>query len=384
MATVVRKFRDPGTSFFLFGPRGTGKTTWLRGQFPDALWVDLLRPEVQRSYEARPERLVEALDGQPDARVVVIDEVQRAPGLLSVVHGLVEGPRELRFVLTGSSSRKLKRVGVDLLGGRALYRTMHPFMATELGAAFDLGRALEFGLIPLVWESARPAETLQAYIALYLREEVQQEGLVRNMASFARFLEAISFSHAAVTNLAHIARECEVSRKTVEGYLGILEDLLIAFRVPVFTRRAKRAMSSHAKLYLCDAGVFRALRPTGPLDTLEEIGGQALEGLVAQHLRAWIAYQDRPFSLSFWRTRSGAEVDFVLYGPEEFWAIEVKHTKKVRSGDLRGLKSFLADYPEARGFLVYLGDERLGIDGITVLPASEFLSALVPGEGLSL
>lgn len=199
------------------------------------------------------------------ARDIVIDEVQRIPELLHLVHDLLEKPGAPRFVLTGSSARKLRRGGVDLLAGRALVRTLHPFMAAEL-PDFDLAEALNTGLVPLVVDASRPADTLRAYAALYLTEEVQAEGLVRNVGGFARFLEALSFSQGSVLNLSNVARESAVSRKTVEGYLEIVEDLLLAFRVPVFTRRAKRATVAHPKFFFFDTGVFRSLRPHGPLD----------------------------------------------------------------------------------------------------------------------
>ncbi len=289
METVRRFLTQPDQSFFLFGPRGTGKSTWLRQVLPDALVIDLLRPEVFRELSARPERLRERVLGAPEADTVVVDEVQRAPELLHVVHEILESPARRRFVLTGSSARKLRRGGVDLLAGRALLRSLHPFMAAEL-PEFRLESALAFGLLPLVLAAERPAEVLAAYAALYLEQEVQAEGWVRNVGGFARFLEAISFSHGAVLNVANVARECQAERRTVAGYVEVLEDLLLGFRVPVFTRRAQRATTVHPKLYLFDAGVYRSLRPKGPLDRPEMIEGSALEGLVAQHLRAWIAY----------------------------------------------------------------------------------------------
>jgi uncharacterized protein len=205
---------------------------------------------------------------------------------------------------------------------------------------------------------------------------------VRQVGQFARFLEAVSFSQAAVLNLAAVARECQVSRKTAESYLSLLMDLLLAFEVPVFTKRAQRLLISHPKFYWFDAGVFTAVRPAGPLDRPEEIAGAALEGLVAQHLRAWIAYSGSDFSLSFWRTKAGNEVDFVVYGKDGFWAVEVKHSGTVRPADLRGLRAFREDYPEATLRLVYRGRETLEIDGIRCLPCEEFLRGLVPGQPL--
>ena len=378
MAVERKFFRPPAGHFFLFGPRGTGKSTWLRAALPDAVQVDLLAPAQQRRYAARPERLRE-LAAAPGAADLVIDEVQRVPELLTVVHQLMEEPGGPRFVLTGSSARKLKRTGVDLLAGRAVVRTMHPFIAAELGDRFDLDAALDHGLLPLIWDAENPADTLSAYAGMYVQQEVQAEGLVRDLGAFHRFLEAVSFSHAAVLNASEVARECAVRRKTVEGFIEIVEDLLLAFRLPVFARRARRQVIAHRKFYFADAGVFRSLRPAGPLDRPAEARGAALEGLIAQHLRAWVDYSGAAATLSFWRTRAGSEVDFVLYGPGLFWALEVKHAARVRPADLRALKSFAQDYPEARVRLAYLGDERLQMDGIVCLPVPELLNGIVPG-----
>ena len=381
MATTPRFFALPEGSFFLFGPRGTGKTTLLMRAEPGALVVNLLEPETHRLLLARPERLRELVLAHRSSQDVVIDEVQRIPELLNVVHDLMEsGPRR-RYILTGSSARKLRRGGVDLLAGRAVVRTLHPFMGAEW-PGFELASALEVGLVPLIVDSATPADTLRAYASLYLEQEVQAEGLARDIGQFSRFLEAVSFSHASVLNVSAIAREAEVSRKTAEGFLSVLEDLLLAYRVPVFSKRAKRATAAHPKLYLFDAGVFRSLRPAGPLDRPEEIAGVALEGLVAQHLRAWIAYRDADVRLYTWRTRAGAEVDFVLYGPDGFWAVEVKHTRRVRPEDLRGLRSFRDDYPEAEAILLYRGERRLVIDDVTCVPVESFLSSLRPANDL--
>jgi predicted AAA+ superfamily ATPase len=382
MKPVVRFFKDPGQSFFLFGPRGTGKSTWIHQAHPDALLVDLLRPESHRAFSARPERLRDVLEGNPRRGPVVIDEVQRVPALLSVVHALIEEKRHPRFILTGSSARKIKRADVDLLGGRALLRTMHPFMASELGDRFRLAEALRRGTVPLVVASPLPEETLQGYVSLYIEQEVKTEGLVRNMGTFARFLEAITFSHGSVLSVSNVARECEAERNTVEGYISILEDLLLAFRVPVFSKRAKRALASHPKFYLFDAGVFRSLRPRGPLDRPEEIEGGALEGLVAQHVRAWNAYRGERNALYYWRTRSGVEVDLILYGEDGLWAIEVKNSSRIDSRDLRPLRTFSEDYPECKPVLLYRGEERLKVDGVSCIPCEEFLRNLHPRRAI--
>lgn len=377
---IPRFFKPPKGSFFLFGPRGTGKSTWLKKYYVNALWIDLLDPESFRNYSARPERLKELVLGNPDKKEIVIDEIQKVPELLDVVHSLIEQNRATQFILTGSSSRKLKRAGVDLLAGRAITRSLYPFMAVELGKMFNLNDALERGLLPLVFGADDKKKTLEAYAALYVREEVKAEGLVRNIGNFSRFLEAASFSHGSILNISNIARECQVERKVVESYAGILEDLMLSYRIPVFSKRAKRAMASHPKFYFFDAGLFQTFRPRGPLDRPEEIAGAALEGLVAQHLIAWNGYRGNKNSLFYWRTRGGSEIDFVLYGEEIFWAIEVKNASRVNERDLRSLLAFKEDYPECQAIFLYRGKDKLLKKGITCVPCEQFLIQLNPDK----
>lgn len=380
MQFIPRFFKDSEQSFFLFGPRGTGKSTLIRSLYADAIWIDLLKPDVLRSYLAKPERLEEVALAQPNIKTIVIDEIQKAPQLLTMVHHLIEKKLNLKFVLTGSSARKIKRMDADLLGGRAVKRELHPFMAAELGSSFDLDQALKGGLLPLLTASKNPDDSLSAYSALYIHEEIQTEGFIRNLEDFSRFLEAISFSHGSTLNTSNIARECEVKRKTVENYLGILEDLLLSFKVPVFSKRAVRDVSAHPKFYLFDTGLYQSLRPRGILDRPEEIGGAALEGLVAQNLRAWVSYTTPKHTLNFWRTRSGVEVDFIVYGPLGFWAIEVKNSSKVRQEDTKSLELFLEDYKEAQGILLYRGKEILKKKNILCMPVEVFLKNMIPNR----
>lgn len=381
MQTVSRSFRIPESHFFLLGPRGTGKTTLLRHTLGPHLSINLLEPDVFRTYSGHPERLAETVAAHPEHAVVVIDEIQKVPELLSVVHGLIENKGGRQFILTGSSARKLRKEGVNLLGGRALHKTLCPFTSGELKAQFDLNKALNTGLIPIVYDSSTPRDTLSAYVDLYIREEVMMEGLTRNVGHFTRFLEAISFSHGSVLNLSNVSRECEVERKTVESYVAILEDLLLSQKLSVFTKRAKRQTIMHPKFYFFDTGIFRQLRPRGPLDSPHEIDGAALEGLIFQHLWAYREYHGRDLELSFWRTRSGQEVDFILYGEDHFSAIEVKNSTRVHPKDLRPLKAFMSDYPESKGILVYRGKERLLRDHILIVPCEEFLPE--PGRFLT-
>ena len=378
-----RFFEAPKESFFLFGPRGVGKSTLLKKRFPNACWIDLLLPNERRTYEAAPERLYQLVRALPDQTMIIIDEVQKVPALLSVVHKLIEEHRGWQFILTGSSARKLKRAGVDLLAGRAILKTLHPFMATELGGAFSFEETLEYGMIPIRFERNDPEAVLNTYIHLYLQEEVREEGFVRRYEDFARFLETMTFSHGALLNIQNISQECFVKRKTVENYISILEDLLLGFQLQVFSKRAKRQLAAHPKFYFFDTGVFRILRPKSFLDVPQEINGAGLEGLVAQHLVAWKDYTKEKYQLFFWRTRSGVEVDFVVYGPTGIWAIEVKNATNVSKKDLKGLKSFLQDYPMAKALLLYRGKDKLKIDDILCLPCEEFLKSLHPNQPIS-
>ena len=379
MEIKKRFFKDPGVSYFLFGPRGTGKSTWLQEHYTDnVLFIDLLSPNLYRFYSARPERLNELVDGNPDKELFVIDEIQKVPELLDVVHQIMESKKNIRFVLTGSSARKIRHSAVDLLAGRAANKTFHPFMASELGGDFNFEKALKFGLVPLVYCSINPLETLNAYVYLYINEEVRMEGLVRNIGNFSRFLEIISFSNGSILNMNGIARDSQVGRKAVEGYVSVLEDVLLAQKLPVFSKRAKRKLVAHPKFYFFDAGVYRALRPAGPLDSPHEIDGIALENLVMQHLMAWNAYTGNGSKLFYWRTKSGVEVDFVVYGEDMLKAIEVKNSNNIRPADLKGLLAFKEDYPEVECLFLYRGTEKLMINGILCMPVNLFLIELVP------
>ncbi len=356
-------------SFFLFGPRGTGKTTWVHRTFPDAIYVDLLESELFTRLAANPQRL-ESLIPLDHRGWVVIDEIQRIPDLLSEVHRLI-GMRKGKFALTGSSARKLRRRGVNLLGGRARTLAMHPLTSSELGNDFNLEKSQRIGHLPAAYSDPDPDKYLASYVKTYLEEEVRQEGLTRNLGAFARFLEAASFSQSAVLNISEVARECGVERKVVENYFGILEDLLIGYRLPVFSKRAKRRLVGHPKFYFFDAGVFRALRPKGPLDRPEEIDGAACETLLFQELLATNDTLDLGYKLSFWRSAANQEVDFILYGARGLFAFEIKRTARVSGVHLRGLRAFLKDYPMAKAYFLYGGRRRLHEGPIDCLPMED-------------
>lgn len=342
--------------------------------FPGALYFDLLDADVFLEFQASPRRLGDRIP--PAFRGwVILDEVQKIPAILDEVHCLIES-RRLRFVLTGSSARKLKRKGVNLLAGRAVTRSLHPLAVSELGRDFDLKRSLLVGHLPAAQTAPdvdRARDFLSSYVKTYLREEIQQEGLTRNLGAFARFLEAASFSQGSILNISSVARECQVERKVVESFFEILEDLWLATRVPIFTRRAKRDMVTHPKFYFFDVGVYRAMRPRGPLDSPEEIDGPALETLLYQELRALIDGLRLDCQITTWRTRVGEEVDFVLYGEKGLLAFEVKRAARVRPEDFTGLRAFCQDYPAAKPYL-FTGGTRTYTEGAcTVMPLADAL-----------
>jgi predicted AAA+ superfamily ATPase len=370
-----RLIRPPARkSFFLFGPRGTGKTTWVRSAFPDSIYIDLLEAELFNDLTANPQRLGNFIPR--DFRGwIVIDEVQRVPDLLHEIHRLIES-KKYYFVLTGSSARKLRRKGPNLLAGRALTYFMHPLTVAELGGDFSLEHSLKYGQLPAAYGEADPKKYLEAYVKTYLEEEIRQEGLTRNLSAFARFLEAASFSQGSVLNISSVARECHVERKTVESYFAVIEDLLIAYRIPVFSRRAKRRLAIHPKFYFFDAGVYRTLRPMGLLDSPEEVEGIALETLFLQEIMAVNSALDLGYRMHYWRTSNGREVDFVLYGPRGLFAFEIKRTTRATPAMLGGLKSFLDDYPMASAHFVYMGSRRMHEDKIEIMPAQHMLKNL--------
>lgn len=361
-------------SFFLLGPRGTGKTHWIKQKLPNAVYIDLLNLETYTYLQANPHRLVEFIPRDCDTWIV-IDEVQKIPALLNEVHRLIENNNHI-FILTGSSARSLRKKGVNLLAGRALIYHMHPLVVQEIGKSFDLQHALQFGLLPAILSEPDKNAYLKSYVGTYLREEVMQEGLTRNLSAFSRFLETASFSQGQILNVSHIARESGNQQKNVSNYFDLLEDLLIGFRLPIFTKRAKRQTISHPKFYFFDAGVYQTLRPKGIVDSITEIEGVALETLFLQSIRAINDYDSLDYQLFYWRTRDGVEVDFILYGSRGFFAFEIKRSNQVTRADAKGLLSFSKDYPEAKLFLIYCGERMLQFDNVTVLSMRDALFQL--------
>ncbi len=364
-------------SFFLWGPRQTGKTTLLRERYPGCKWLDLLKSDEYVHYSARPERLrqeIEAEGLRPDKQIV-IDEVQRVPELLNEVHWLIENHR-LNFALCGSSARKVRRGGANLLGGRAFRYVMHGLTAGELGREFDLDRLLNHGCLPRAYESDEPTRVLDSYVADYLEQEIAAEGLVRRLPVFARFLDAAAFSDGDNVNYTNIASDCGVSNNTVKGYFEILEDTLLGTWLPAYRRRAKRRTVKSPKFYFADVGVVNRLARRGALIAGSEQYGKAFENWVHHELAAYISYRNVDANLTYWGLTSQTEVDFLL--DDLSIAIEAKSSGNIGNQHLRGLRSIAVEYPEIPQRVVVCRERRARVtdDGILILPAERFVERL--------
>lgn len=363
---------EPGLeTFFLWGPRQTGKTTLLRERFPNAFRVDLLRADEYRRYIERPERLREELNALPSRPAqVVIDEIQRVPALLDEAHALHEAG--FRLALSASSARKVRRGTANLLGARAMRYELHGLTASELGNDLDLVRLLNRGYLPSVYQTERPAEALAAYVGDYLKEAVAAEGLVRNLPVFSRFLNTAARSDGNLVNFANIARECGISGPTVKGHFSILEDTLLGRWLPAYTKRQKRRVIGAPKFYFFDVGVVNHLARRGTLEPGGELFGKAFENWVFHEIAAANAYGEHNVPLAYWRLASGIEVNFILGNMKV--AIDARATARVTSDHLKGLRHLEQDHPNVRQVLVCLEPRRrVTSDGISILPVDAFV-----------
>ena len=393
MTRILRFIHIPQESILLLGARGTGKSTWLRDQLPDSIHLDMESPSLYRKLMSHPERLPRLIADAPGARSVVIDEIQHSPRLLPLLQRILKEHHTRRFILTTSCTRLFRRAGGASLGNMLAQRTLHPLLAGEL-RDFDLDHALRFGTLPGAVTASDPARALDAY-RQHCVGEVTALGLTRHLGRFSRFLKAMSASHTLRLNIARMARACGTERKVVTAYIGILEDMLLAFRMPVYQGQPqadnteaggepKRATVSRDKLFLFDTGFFRTLasRPEAASSADAEL--QALAGLVVQQVRAWAAYSPGNAQLYYWRTRAGTEIDTVVHGSTGTVALKVANSHRVGIRDLRALRAFRRDYPHAETAILYRGDECTMDDGTRCLPVADFLRALRPGEQLPL
>lgn len=372
----------PAQSFLLVGPRGTGKTTWLRQVLSHAEWFDLLRMGTVLELTRDPERFRARIEARPRGTWVVVDEVPKLPALLDEVQSLIaDHGKAYRFALCGSSARKLRRMETNLLAGRVAVRQFFPLTLAELGEPTPLNDLLRFGMLPSVRaEPAQAVDILDAYVSTYLREEIQQEALTKDFGAFSRFLKIAAISNGQVVNVAGTARDAGVTRMTVARYYQVLVDTLIGFWLPAWQSKARIKEVRHAKFYLFDPGVARALlgRIREPLEAAER--GALLKTLVLHELRAAMSVHNAGGALSYWRTPAGVEVDFIWRRGRRAVGIEVKASTRWRREDAAVLRQLMDEKVLTAGYLVYGGSEALRDRGVDVLPFEVFARRAARGE----
>ncbi|MCY4258999.1 MAG: ATP-binding protein [Rhodobacteraceae bacterium] len=367
-----------GQSAFLWGARQTGKSTLLRQKFPESFHLDLLNSDDALSLGARPARLGERLARMSPGilgRPIIIDEIQKVPSLLDEVHRLIES-RGLSFILCGSSTRRLRRARVNLLGGRAWRFDLFPLSWREI-PEFDLLQALNRGMLPSIYDQPHYRRSLAAYVRDYLTEEIVNEAATRNASAFVRFFESLRFCHGELLNYASISRDCAVDAKTVKTYFDILEDSLVGYRIQPFHRKSGRqSITSTPKFYLFDTGVACQICGSSLDHQTGAEFGRAFEHFILLELIAARGYREQDHSIRFWRTKSGLEVDFILGDGEV--AVEVK--TRVRHRDLRGMRAFIGEFSPRSAYIVSAEQDHRRIDGIDILPYGDFLRLLHDGD----
>lgn len=363
-------------SLFLWGARQTGKSTLLKEIFPDSLWFDLLQTDVFERLQRNPTQLREIVLADTRKAPVIIDEIQRIPELLYEIHWLIENNRT-RFILSGSSPRKILRSGSNLLGGRALRYELFPLISQEI-PDFDLLRAINNGLLPRHYLSENSQKLLSSYIGSYLKDEIMAEAKIRNINSFSRFLEAAAFSNGEIINFSNIASDCGVSSPTVREYFQILEDTLTGRLLPSFQKKPKRRVIHAPKFYFFDIGIANYLLKRGKIEQGSEAFGKAFEHFIYLEIYAHRSYSDLNYLISYWRTASQLEIDFVL-GDHEV-AIEVKSTENANSRHLHGLRKFAEEYTVKKSILISNDPFPRQIDNIMILPWNIFIQKLWAGE----
>jgi len=377
---IKRLLRKPEQSILLLGPRGTGKSTWIHHHFKDAVIYDLLNTSESLRLSREPEALYRELESVPADRWIVIDEVQKVPALLDEVHRLIEN-KGLRFVLSGSSARKLRRGGTNLLAGRAIVRHMFPFVSAELGSDFSVSEAMVNGTLPMAVLGGDPVSYLTTYAETYLQEEIKAEALTRSIGHFSRFLEVAARQNGQVTNVAGIARDAAVSRQTVQNYFNVLVDTLVGYWIEPWKLKRRTKQVQHPKFYLFDSGVARTLSGRIAYPPTQEESGQLLETLLFNEIRSFLSYSKLHYRIHFWRSYDGVEVDFLCETSTGFVAAEFKASPKWEKRFNRGLHRMKSELGERLTgcYGVYLGDRAAVWDDVHLLPVREFLKRLWEG-----
>ncbi len=375
----ISKFKQ---SVFLLGPRQAGKTYLVNHSLDPQIYINLLSHREYIRYSADPSVLIsEVSQIKKDRILIVIDEIQRCPDLLNEVQILIEKNKKIKFVLTGSSARKLKHAGVNLLGGRAINVKLYPYVYEEIRDSFNLDEVLKFGSIPGIIANEGKQDiirALNAYVDMYLKEEIQQESLVRNMPAFAKFMELAAHENGKILNFQSLAQELGLHSKTIKEYYQILEDTLLGFWLYPYTKSHRTKLVAHPKFYLFDCGVVRALK--GELTATLSKGtvpyGYAFEHFIILEIARTLDYREREYRLSFFRTADGAEVDLILEICGKVWAVEIKSAGKPSSSDLRGLKSFISDHKYSKAICVCNTPRKYAIGDILCMPWQEFIEML--------
>jgi len=376
MERILKMDISQNNAFFLWGARKAGKTTYLKKCFGDALYIDLLKTNVEQKYNHKPDLLREEIIAA-NPSLVIVDEIQKIPQLLDEIHWCIENTSST-FILCGSSARKLIRMKANLLGGRAWRYEMFPLTTSEIGHGFDLLRAMNHGLIPQHYFSNYPARFLESYVLDYLSHEIKAEAMVRNVPAFHRFLEVAAISNSEIINFSNIARDCGVSSVTVKDYFQILQDTLLGFMLRPYTKKIKRTLVENSKFYFFDMGITRALRRMLVIQEGSVEFGHFFEHFILMEVRAFLSYYNCYKNIYFWRTHCGKEVDLVIGEAE--WAIEIKTSKQKSMKEFKGLLAFGEEFPHAKLIAVTFDDAKRIIDNrIEVFPWQEFLRQLWGG-----
>ena len=377
----TRILSKPTDSILLVGPRGTGKSTWIKEHFKDVPSYDLLDSSEALRFARDPGLLYKEAGALPSGSWVVIDEVQKAPALLDEVHRLIE-QKGLRFILSGSSARKLRRGGTNLLAGRALLTPFFPLVSQEVGFELPDMRQLRYGMLPKAFVSERPQGYLRTYASTYLKEEIQAEALTRSIGAFSRFLEVAARQNGQITNVSNIARDAQVPRPTVACYFEILADTLIGSWLPAWKLKRATKQTRHPKFYFFDSGICRALFERLPYPPTEEESGVLFETWILNELRAYLSYSGLDYPVYYWSSHDRVEVDFFLETARGFVALEAKSASAWRGAFGRGLQRLRSEIGEGRVRCVgvYWCARRADFNGITVMPCIDFLKELWSGR----